>query len=154
MSSAPQHMMASAMESILTYDAAVVAEGCVVPALYIAADEPQPRTDMGRLHELLPQLTDGKTVGSGHFCQLEVPEAGQPDDRTFPHRRAAGSQRWRFLKRSPMGRRCSPTDQRKGSFPRPNPSHFSEICGASLARSANLPGVLPRQRIRSVYVTP
>ena len=46
-------MMASAMESILTYDAAVVAEGCVVPALYIAADEPQPRTDMGRLHELL-----------------------------------------------------------------------------------------------------
>jgi pimeloyl-ACP methyl ester carboxylesterase len=53
MSSAPQHMMASAMESILTYDAAVVAEGCVVPALYIAADEPQPRTDMGRLHELL-----------------------------------------------------------------------------------------------------
>jgi pimeloyl-ACP methyl ester carboxylesterase len=74
MSSAPQHMMASAMESILTYDAAVVAEGCVVPALYIAADEPQPRTDMGRLLELLSWLMDGKTVGSGHFCQLEVPE--------------------------------------------------------------------------------
>ena len=74
MSSAPQPMMASAMESILTYDAAVVAEGCVVPALYIAADEPQPRTDMGRLHELLSWLMDGKTVGSGHFCQLEVPE--------------------------------------------------------------------------------
>jgi pimeloyl-ACP methyl ester carboxylesterase len=74
MSSAPQHMMASAMESILTYDAAVVAEGCVVPALYIAADEPQPRTDMGRLHELLSWLMEGKTVGSGHFCQLEVPE--------------------------------------------------------------------------------
>src|SRR5215211_6600721 len=73
-SSAPQHMMASAMESILTYDAAVVAEGCVVPALYIAADEPQPRTDMGRLHELLSWLMEGKTVGSGHFCQLEVPE--------------------------------------------------------------------------------
>jgi hypothetical protein len=66
--------MASAMESILTYDAAVVAEGCVVPALYIAADEPQPRTDMGRLLELLSWLMDGKTVGSGHFCQLEVPE--------------------------------------------------------------------------------
>jgi pimeloyl-ACP methyl ester carboxylesterase len=74
MSSAPQHMMISAMESLQDYDAAAVAEGCTVPALYIAADEPQPRTDIGRFHELVPQLMDGKTVGSGHFCQLEVPE--------------------------------------------------------------------------------
>jgi pimeloyl-ACP methyl ester carboxylesterase len=78
MSSAPQHMMVSAMESLRDYDAAVVAEGCVVPALYIAANEPQPRTDMSRLHELLPRLMDGKTVGSGHFCQLEVPEQVNP----------------------------------------------------------------------------
>jgi hypothetical protein len=27
---------------------------CAVPALYIAADEPQPRTDIGRFHELVP----------------------------------------------------------------------------------------------------
>ena len=74
MSSAPQHMMVSAMESLQNYDAAVVAEGCTVPALYIAADEPQPRTDVSRFHELVPRLMDGKTVGSGHFCQLEVPE--------------------------------------------------------------------------------
>jgi pimeloyl-ACP methyl ester carboxylesterase len=78
MSSAPQQMMVSTMESLRDYDAAAVAEGCAVPALYIAADEPQPRTDMGRLHELLPRLMDGKTVGSGHFCQLEVPEQVNP----------------------------------------------------------------------------
>ena len=78
MSSAPQHMMVSAMESLRDYDAAAVAEGCVVPALYIAANEPQPRTDMDRFHELVPRLMDGKTVGSGHFCQLEVPEQVNP----------------------------------------------------------------------------
>ena len=74
MSSAPQHMMVSAMESLQNYDAAAVAEGCTVPALYIAADEPQPRTDVSRFPKLVPRLMDGKTVGSGHFCQLEVPE--------------------------------------------------------------------------------
>ena len=26
------------------------------------------------LHEMFPEVLDGKTVGSGHFCQLEVPE--------------------------------------------------------------------------------
>jgi pimeloyl-ACP methyl ester carboxylesterase len=74
MSSAPQHMMVSAMESLRSYDAATVADGCAVPALYIAVDEPQPRTDVGRFRELLPRLVNGKTVDSGHFCQLEVPE--------------------------------------------------------------------------------
>ena len=74
MSSAPQHVMVSATEGFRDYDAAAVAEGCVVPALYIAANESQPRTDRGRFHEQLPRLMDGKTVGSGHFCQLEVPE--------------------------------------------------------------------------------
>ncbi len=29
---------------------------------------------MTRLHELCPHLLYGQTVGSGHFCQLEVPE--------------------------------------------------------------------------------
>ncbi len=29
---------------------------------------------MPRLLELCPWLLTGKTVGSGHFCQLEVPE--------------------------------------------------------------------------------
>jgi hypothetical protein len=29
---------------------------------------------MTRFHALCPQLTFGQTVGSGHFCQLEVPD--------------------------------------------------------------------------------
>jgi len=29
---------------------------------------------MGRFHEMFPQILYGKTVGSGHFCQLEVPK--------------------------------------------------------------------------------
>ena len=44
------------------------------PAVYIAADELQPRADMTRFHELCPKLLYGQTAGSGHFCQLEVPE--------------------------------------------------------------------------------
>ena len=74
MSAAPQHVMVSAMEGLRDYDPAAVAGGLAVPALYIAADELQPRADMDRFHELCPRLLDGKTVGSGHFCQLEVPE--------------------------------------------------------------------------------
>jgi len=29
---------------------------------------------MNRFHEQFPQILYGKTVGSGHFCQLEVSE--------------------------------------------------------------------------------
>ena len=84
MSSAPQHVMVSAMEGLRGYDAAAVARGCEVPALYIAADEPQPRADMARFHELYPrQLWYGQTVGSGHFCQLEVPEQVNPMIKRF-----------------------------------------------------------------------
>jgi hypothetical protein len=32
---------------------------------------------MARLHEMFSDILYGKTVGSGHFCQLEVP--GQVD---------------------------------------------------------------------------
>ena len=54
MSSAPQHLMVSTMERLQDYYATAVAEGCTVAALYIAANEPQPRTDMSRFHELVP----------------------------------------------------------------------------------------------------
>ena len=46
----------------------------MVPGLYVAADELPPRSDMNRFHEQFPQILYGKTVGSGHFCQLEVSE--------------------------------------------------------------------------------
>lgn len=74
MSSAPQHVMVSASEGLRDYDPAEATGSLAVPAVYIAADEAQPRSDMTRFHELAPQILYGKTVGSGHFCQLEVPE--------------------------------------------------------------------------------
>ncbi len=74
MSSAHAHVVVSAMQGLRDYDPAY-AKGLVkVPSLYIAADEPVPRSDMAIMHELLPHLVYGQTVGSGHFCQLEVPE--------------------------------------------------------------------------------
>lgn len=74
MSSAPQHVVVSALEGLRDYDPSEATGGLAVPAVYIAADEAQPRSDMTRFHELAPQILYGKTVGSGHFCQLEVPE--------------------------------------------------------------------------------
>jgi pimeloyl-ACP methyl ester carboxylesterase len=74
MSSAPQHVVVSAFEGLRDYDPTEATGGLAVPAVYIAADELQPRSDMACFHELAPQALYGKTVGSGHFCQLEVPE--------------------------------------------------------------------------------
>ncbi len=78
MSCAPQHVMVSAMQGLHCYDPTAVAAKLKAPALYIAADEPQPRADMTRFHEICPNLMFGQTVGSGHFCQLEVPEQVNP----------------------------------------------------------------------------
>ena len=74
MSSSPQHVVVSAFEGLCDYDPTEATGGLTKPAVYIAADELQPRSDMSRLHGLAPQILYGKTVGSGHFCQLEVPE--------------------------------------------------------------------------------
>ena len=74
MSSTPQHVVVSAFESLRDYDPTQATGGLAIPGVYIAADELQPRSDMSRFHELAPQILYGKTVGSGHFCQLEVPE--------------------------------------------------------------------------------
>jgi pimeloyl-ACP methyl ester carboxylesterase len=43
-----------------------------VPALYIQAARPRP--ELERFGELCPQLVIGRTVGAGHFHQLEVPD--------------------------------------------------------------------------------
>lgn len=74
MTSAPRHVMVSAFEGLRNYDPDIAKTHLVVPSLYIAANETLPRSDMVRLHELVPPLHYGQTVGSGHFCQLEVPE--------------------------------------------------------------------------------
>jgi pimeloyl-ACP methyl ester carboxylesterase len=74
MSSTPQHVIVSAFEGLRDYDPTEATGGLAIPAVYIAADELQPRSDMTLFHKLAPQILYGKTVGSGHFCQLEVPE--------------------------------------------------------------------------------
>jgi pimeloyl-ACP methyl ester carboxylesterase len=72
MASAPQYVMASAMESIFGCDTAASAAGCTAPALLINAA--MPLADVARLRELCPHVVIGQTVGAGHFNQLEVPE--------------------------------------------------------------------------------
>lgn len=74
MAAGPQHVAASAMAGLGGYVSEPAAAAVRVPALYIAADEAVPRADRERLQRLIPHLSFGQTVGSGHFCQLEVPE--------------------------------------------------------------------------------
>jgi pimeloyl-ACP methyl ester carboxylesterase len=71
---APQHVAVSALEGGHAYDANEAKGRLVAPVLYIAADEYPPRADILRLRTLVPELHYGHVVGSGHFCQLEVPE--------------------------------------------------------------------------------
>jgi pimeloyl-ACP methyl ester carboxylesterase len=73
MSSAPQHVMASAFENTtFRYDSAAAVAACKVPFLVLIAA--QPLSDLARLRELCPHAVVGQTVGAGHFHQLEVPE--------------------------------------------------------------------------------
>lgn len=74
MASAPQHLMISAFKGLRDFDPAGSEKSIVAKCLYIAADEPQPRSDLSRMNGLIPNLHYGRTVGSGHFCQLEVPD--------------------------------------------------------------------------------
>jgi len=74
MAKTPQHVMASAYQGLGEYSAGDAKGRILVPSLYVAANEPSPRSDVARLRELVPQLSFGQTVGSGHFCQLEAPD--------------------------------------------------------------------------------
>lgn len=74
MAAAKPHVVVSAMQGMRDYDPQTARGRIKAPSLYIAADEPGPRSDMAALRDLLPQLALGQTVGSGHFCQLEVPD--------------------------------------------------------------------------------
>lgn len=72
MASAPQQVVVSTWDGMFAWDSASAAAACKVPVLYI--DTGTPNADLQRFHELCPQLVIGKTVGSGHFLELEVPE--------------------------------------------------------------------------------
>ncbi|HZP10469.1 alpha/beta hydrolase [Methyloceanibacter sp.] len=74
MTRAPQHVMISALQGGHAYDADEAKGRLIAPMLYIAADEWPPRADIARLRALVPRFYFGQVVGSGHFCQLEVPE--------------------------------------------------------------------------------
>ena len=69
----PLHVVTSTWENgVFNYDTGAAAMACRVPALYI--DAGTPNTDLDHLADLCPQLMTGRTVGSGHFNQLVVPE--------------------------------------------------------------------------------
>lgn len=72
MTSVPQHVLASSFEHGWSFDLAAAAAACKVPALYIQATNPHP--ELERFGQLCPQLVIGRTVGAGHFIQLEVPD--------------------------------------------------------------------------------
>lgn len=72
MSSAPQHVMASAFEHLCACDTAAAAATCKVPFLALYADGVV--SNLAQLRALCPHVITGQTVGVGHFHQLEAPE--------------------------------------------------------------------------------
>ncbi len=73
LASTPQHVLASSFAShAIDYDASAAAEACRVPVAYIGAASPL--GDVERFKALRPNLVVGRTVGSGHFSPLLVPE--------------------------------------------------------------------------------
>lgn len=68
----PQHVALSTWENGFSFDTAAAAALCRAPFLYL--DAGTPNVDLQRLRALCPQLEIGRTVGTGHFHQLEVPE--------------------------------------------------------------------------------
>ncbi|MGI8552787.1 MAG: alpha/beta fold hydrolase [Dehalococcoidia bacterium] len=75
MSSAPQHVMASAMEQIFACDTPASTAAVKVPALLLNAEGPGwPLAGVARIKEVNPNVVVGQTVGAGHFHQLIVPD--------------------------------------------------------------------------------
>lgn len=66
------HVTSSVWEESIGWDDAEALRRCGVPLLYI--DAGTPNSDLVRASELRPEMTIGRTVGSGHFSQLEVPD--------------------------------------------------------------------------------
>jgi pimeloyl-ACP methyl ester carboxylesterase len=66
------HVTSSVWEESIGWDDAVALRRCRVPLLYL--DAGTPNANLSRASELRPQMMIGRTVGSGHFSQLEVPD--------------------------------------------------------------------------------
>ena len=67
------HVMVAALRGMREFDPNAAASRVGVPSLYIAAND-RPLSDLPQLFEFVPRMHFGQTVGSGHFCQLEVPD--------------------------------------------------------------------------------
>ena len=68
----PQHVLAPTFRSLSRWSGEAVVSRVDVPVLLVQmGDLPQ---DMERLRELMPQLQAGRTVGSGHFGHVFVPQ--------------------------------------------------------------------------------
>lgn len=67
----PQSILSATWDGLLAYDLTPAAASCKIPTLCVAAVMP---CDETRLRELCPRVTFGRTVGAGHFHQLEVPD--------------------------------------------------------------------------------
>lgn len=71
-SNASPSVFAEIIESDLAWDGRVPAASCVVPTMLVVADTPS--MDVSEFVELVPTAMVGRTVGSGHFHQLVVPD--------------------------------------------------------------------------------
>lgn len=67
----PQHVLASTWENFIAYDPRAAAAQCKLPLLYVGSVMP---CDEAGMRALCPQIVIGRTVGAGHFHQLEVPD--------------------------------------------------------------------------------
>lgn len=67
----PQHVLASTWEQFIAYDPRAAASQCKLPLLYVGSVMP---CDEAAMRALCPHILIGRTVGAGHFHQLEVPE--------------------------------------------------------------------------------
>jgi pimeloyl-ACP methyl ester carboxylesterase len=70
---APQYVLTSTLKNhLIEYDSTPAAAGCRVPAAYIGAAVPI--ANLEEFQSLTPQLVIARTLGSGHFSPLFVPE--------------------------------------------------------------------------------
>lgn len=67
-------VLAAGADMLRSYDPEAARGRLSVPLLYIAANEPTPRADLAALARIVPHAQFARTVGSGHFCQMEVPD--------------------------------------------------------------------------------
>lgn len=68
----PPHVTSSVWEESVSWDDAAALERCRVRLLYL--DAGTPNADLARASELGRELMIGRTIGSGHFSPLEVPD--------------------------------------------------------------------------------